>query len=237
MSRSPPGWRGATGRPAAPMCSRCSRWRACWRCSSRRCSSAGCGSPHGGGDLASFLWPTYAFAARELRAGGLPLWNPHLYSGAPFIADNQSGVFYPPNVALFLLAPSVTYEALEWLVIGHLWLAGAGMYVCLRALAPSWGAPATDGGLREEIAALFGAVAFMLSDVFVTHQGNLNLVAVAAYLPLVFLCAWRALMSAGVPPQLADVSALMGWRPLPGWRGRRRAARSLAWRRLPGTRR
>ena len=143
--------------------------------------------PRGGGDLVSFLWPTYSFAARTLRAGGLPLWNPHLYSGAPFIADNQSGVFYPPNLALFLLAPQVTYEALQWLVIGHFWLAGAGMYACLRLLLSHPAAPRA-----RILPALFGALAFMLSDVFVTHQGNLNLIAVAAYLPLVFLCVCSA---------------------------------------------
>jgi hypothetical protein len=144
--------------------------------------------PRGGGDLVSFLWPVYTFAARELRAGRLPLWHPHLYSGAPFIADNQSGVFYPPNLALFLLAPEVTYEPLEWLVIFHFWLAGIGAYLCLRALLPAG---------RSHLPALFGALAFMLSDVFVTHQGNLNLIAVAAYLPLIFLCTWRALMGTG----------------------------------------
>ncbi len=59
--------------------------------------------PRGGGDLASFLWPVYRFAARCLRAGVVPLWNPHLYSGAPFVADNQSGVFYPINLLAFAL--------------------------------------------------------------------------------------------------------------------------------------
>ncbi len=34
--------------------------------------------PSGGGDLVSFLWPTYTFAARSLRSGVLPLWNPYL---------------------------------------------------------------------------------------------------------------------------------------------------------------
>jgi hypothetical protein len=58
--------------------------------------------PAGGGDLASFLWPTYTFAARTLP-GNLPLWNPHQYGGAPFWADNQSGVLYPPLLLLSLL--------------------------------------------------------------------------------------------------------------------------------------
>jgi len=31
--------------------------------------------PAGGGDLVSFLFPTYRFAAARLWAGDLPLWN------------------------------------------------------------------------------------------------------------------------------------------------------------------
>lgn len=146
--------------------------------------------PRGGGDLVSFLWPAYRFTARELHAGRLPLWNPHLRSGFPFAADNQSAIFYPPNLLLTLLAPDIPYAALELLVIFHFWLAGVGMYVCLRAISLS----SQPDSLRP-LPALFGAMSFMLSDVFVTHQGNLNLIAVAAYLPWVFLCMWRAVMA------------------------------------------
>ena len=151
--------------------------------------------PYGGGDLVSFLWPSYSFAARMLP-GSLPLWNPHQYGGAPFWADNQSGVLYPPNLLLFLLTDSLPYEALELLVMAHIWLAGAAMFACLRLIRP-----------RQPIGpapAALGAVAFMLSDVFVTHQGNLNLIAVAAWLPLVFLGTWRALESAAGERQAGD---------------------------------
>ena len=43
--------------------------------------------PADGGDLVSFLFPTYRFAAQQLSQGVLPLWNPHLYGGAPFISE------------------------------------------------------------------------------------------------------------------------------------------------------
>ena len=62
--------------------------------------------PADGGDLVSFLFPTYRFAAHTLSQGRLPLWNPHLYGGAPFIGDIQAGFLYPPNLLLFLLNPS-----------------------------------------------------------------------------------------------------------------------------------
>ena len=76
--------------------------------------------PADGGDLASFLYPTYRFAAASLAHGELPLWNPTLYGGAPFIADIQAGFLYLPNVLLFLLNPNFGYEWMQWLAIGHL---------------------------------------------------------------------------------------------------------------------
>jgi hypothetical protein len=141
--------------------------------------------PAGGGDLASFLFPTYRFAAASLRAGTLPLWNPHLYGGAPFLADMQTGLFYPPNLLLFLLAPDFSYKAMEWLSVLHVFLAGFFAYLCLRYLEP--------GRPMRVPAALLGAVAYMFSDLFVVHFGNLNLIAVAAWLPLIFLLFWRSL--------------------------------------------
>jgi hypothetical protein len=141
--------------------------------------------PAGGGDLVSFLFPTYRFAAASLRSGNLPLWNPHLYGGAPFLADMQTGVFYPFNLLLFLLAPDFAYRALEWMSVLHIFLAGLFMYLCLRYLEP--------GRPMRIPAAMLGAVAYMFSDLFIVHFGNLNLIAIAAWLPLIILLFWRAL--------------------------------------------
>lgn len=146
---------------------------------------AGYWIPHGGGDLVSFLWPMYRFSARSLHSGEIPLWNPHLYSGAPFVADNQSSVFYPINLLVFILFGEPTYKVLEGLVVFHIWLAGANMLALLRGL-----------GLKRP-AAVFGGVAFALSDLFVTHIGNLNLNATMAWMPLLLLFTHRALAGEG----------------------------------------
>ncbi|MFB0547007.1 MAG: YfhO family protein [Anaerolineae bacterium] len=175
--------------------------------------------PAGGGDLASFLYPTYRFAAEGLKRGTIPLWNPYLYGGAPFAADIQSGLFYPVNLLFFLLTPQLTYRAMELLAVFHSFLAGAFMYICLRYLepaarsgkrsplqadfrsaaleadsnAPDYESSASGTQRLSSLAALAGAVAFMFSDYFVTHFGNLNLIAVGAWLPLIFLFYHRAL--------------------------------------------
>ena len=148
--------------------------------------------PAGGGDLVSFLFPIYRFAADSLQSATLPLWNPHLYGGAPFLADMQTGLFYPLNLVLFLLAPGFPYKVMEWMVVLHVFLAGLFMYLCLRFMEPRNGQGSPAGRVRIP-AALLGAIAYMFSDLFIVHFGNLNLVAVAAWLPLVVLLFWRSL--------------------------------------------
>lgn len=151
--------------------------------------------PKGGGDSVSYLFPMYRYAADSLRAGTIPFWNPHQYAGAPFLADNQSGIFYPFNLLLFFLWPGFSYRGIEALVVWHFFFAGLAMYACLRLLRPeiSLGRPA----------ALLGALAYMLSDVFITHIGNLNLIAVAAWLPLACLGLHRAIFAARPGHRLA----------------------------------
>ncbi len=165
--------------------------------------------PSGGGDLVSFLYPLYHFAARNLRRGIIPLWNPYLYGGAPFAADNQSGLFYPVNLLFFLLFPEVTYSTMELLAVFHFFLAGALMYICLRNLR------IYEATNLRRLAALSGAIAFMFSDLFVTHFGNLNMIAVAAWLPLIFLCYHRA-MAEGRLGMAAAAGAFLGIATLAG---------------------
>ncbi len=135
--------------------------------------------PADGGDLVSFLYPTYRYAALQLAGGNLPLWNPTLYGGAPYIADIQAGYLYPPNMLLFLFNPDFPYQALQWMSILHIFWAGAGMYVLLRVMR--W----SDRPLMR-VAALFGAIAFQFSDPLLIHMGNLNLNAVLSWMPWVF---------------------------------------------------
>jgi len=143
--------------------------------------------PADGGDLVSFLFPTYRFAATQIQQGSLPLWNPTLYAGAPFIGDIQAGFLYPPNFLLFWLWPNFDYTVMQWLVIGHLYWCGLGLYVFLR----TWQWADTPPLTRP--AALFGALAFQFSDPLLVHVGNLNLIAVLSWLPWILVLYHQAL--------------------------------------------
>ncbi|MBI5302235.1 MAG: YfhO family protein [Chloroflexi bacterium] len=161
--------------------------------------------PAGGGDLAQFLYPTYAFAAEWWRHGVIPLWNPYLFGGMPFVGDIQSGVFYPLNLLTFFLTNPLTFRDMEFLSILHFAIAGAGMYALLRfgnckLEIVSWKLETasniqlpTSNFQLSRLAALAGAIAFEFSDLFITHFGNLNLIAVVAWMPLVLLFYQRAI--------------------------------------------
>ncbi|MDQ3927704.1 MAG: hypothetical protein M3328_01010, partial [Chloroflexota bacterium] len=144
--------------------------------------------PAGGGDIASFYYPTYSYVASEIKNGAIPLWNPYIRSGMPLAADVQTGLFYPINWIMYLLF-DVNYGTLEWLLIAHYWLASAFMYIFLR-----------DTGLRRP-GAVSGAVAFAFCGFMVAHFGHLPMIPAATWIPLVLLSLRRAYVK----------QALTGW--------------------------
>lgn len=71
------------------------------------------------------------FAVDSLQSGVVPLWNPWLFGGVPFLAAGQHGMLYPQSV-VFLLLPVET--AFGWNALLTLWLAGITAYWLGRAL-------------------------------------------------------------------------------------------------------
>src|SRR5262249_3059454 len=51
------------------------------------------------GDKDAVFWffPAYKFVSEQIKSGGLPLWNPYQYSGAPMFAEWQAGALDPVN--------------------------------------------------------------------------------------------------------------------------------------------
>src|ERR1035441_7799264 len=77
----------------------------------------------------------YKFYLRtSIRAGELPLWNPYVTLGRPFLADPETAVFYPPNW-IFILLPEI--PALFTFLVFHFGLAA---YFLLK-LAERWTVP------------------------------------------------------------------------------------------------
>ncbi len=159
--------------------------------------------PRGGGDLASFLYPVYSFAARNIQGGVIPLWNPYQFGGMPFAADMQTGMFYPVNFLAFLLVKPFSYEAMEGLAIVHYFLAALFMYIYIRGLGIS------------RIASFGAGVAFAFSGFAVAHLGHLNMLASVVWLPLILFFFHRALITHRITWAVA-AGAAYGVSILPG---------------------
>jgi hypothetical protein len=80
-------------------------------------------------DALTYFTPYWAYRNEALRAGRIPLWNPHLFFGAPFLANIQSAVLYPLHWPLAWLPAE---RAIIWSAILHAWLAAVLMYALAR---------------------------------------------------------------------------------------------------------
>ncbi len=114
------------------------------------------------------------FAATTLKtAGHIPLWNPYLMGGVPYVAGMAGDIFYPPSLLLRAIFPVDVAMSLAFAL--HLFFAGLFAYLFLR----SW--------RLGFYAALIGGLAYMLSGFVASlagagHDGKLY---IAALLPLV----------------------------------------------------
>ena len=135
-------------------------------------------NPHSDQYIAGFAFRE--FAASTLReTGGVPLWNPYLFGGMPFVAAMHGDTFYPPSVLLRMALP--TDVAMTWGFIIHLVLAGLFAYLFLRAIGLGFAAALVGGTAYE----LSGAVASLVSP---GHDGKLY---VSALLPLALFLVYR----------------------------------------------
>ena len=48
-----------------------------------------------GFDTQTYFYPYWTYTFDSLQQGRVPLWNPNLFTGAPFLANPQAAVFYP----------------------------------------------------------------------------------------------------------------------------------------------
>ena len=89
-----------------------------------------------GKDTFTAYMPLINFQADCLREGSLPLWNPFLNFGFPYVEDVLNSTFFPTHFLMALVTGSsmVIYqrELLFWIFLG-----GAGIYLCVREFGSS----------------------------------------------------------------------------------------------------
>jgi hypothetical protein len=113
--------------------------------------------------------PSVEYAAKEMRAGRIPLWNPLSFAGVPFASFPK----YSPFFLIFCCWPSPT--TLAYIQLLKSVLAGVGAYLFFRR--------ALGAGFW---AATIGAWCYPLTGFFVLWQGY-ALTSVVAWLPWILL--------------------------------------------------
>src|SRR3989344_5254814 len=114
--------------------------------------------------------PSKVFLASELKQGRLPLWNPYIFSGSPYLADINLGIFYPLNVLYLLLTP---FRALTVGVILSYGVSLFGAYLLARRIGLS------------TIASFYSSLVYTFSGTIASYTNNVSILHVAALMPLV----------------------------------------------------
>lgn len=136
--------------------------------------------------IQNYVWKK--FVADSVQAGEIPLWNPYLFAGAPFLAAGQHSAYYPFSI-LFMVLPLA--KAYGWYAVSQLWLAGVLMYVFGRALR-----------MRRASAAIAGLV----------FQGSAFLVISTAVFPMIIGAAvWLPFLLACIEKIIEDSRLKIVW--------------------------
>ncbi|MFA6005473.1 MAG: YfhO family protein [Patescibacteria group bacterium] len=83
-------------------------------------------------DVVSVVFPMKYYTIESLKKGIIPLWDPHILSGAPHLANTQSSVFNPFNIFFFIAGYASAYNLF---IITQLIIACIGMYLFLRKVS------------------------------------------------------------------------------------------------------
>ncbi|GIV80021.1 MAG: hypothetical protein KatS3mg050_4415 [Litorilinea sp.] len=94
------------------------------------------------GDILLYFYPYRDYAAASLRQGQIPLWNPYIFLGVPFLANPQAAVLYPLHWPLSWLPVT---KQIYWSAAIHTWLLGLGGYLLARRWHASPGAALVTG--------------------------------------------------------------------------------------------
>lgn len=135
--------------------------------------------------LENYAWKT--FLNQSIHAGELPLWNPYLFAGQPFLAAGQNAALYPPGIVFYLLPLTLAYGVFAAL---HYWIAACAMYWLARVL-----------GLRAFAATVSGVV-FAFGGFMVVSVVFPMVVSAAAWLPAILALVELALRRAAGSPRV-----------------------------------
>lgn len=106
--------------------------------------------------------------------GSIPMWNPYIFCGMPFVDAFHGDIFYLPTFIIKMIMP--LERALGWGLVVHVYLAGIFAYLCARGFGLS------------RLASTFAGITYMFSSYLISmvapgHDGKMF---VTALFPLAF---------------------------------------------------
>ena len=134
--------------------------------------------------IQNYAWKQ--FVRDTIIQGDIPLWNPYLFAGVPFLAAGQHFAYYPFSL-LFLIVPLPF--AYGWYTLTQLWLAGVLMFVYGRILGLNRGS------------ALIGGIIYQGCGTLVVSSAVFPMVVGAmVWLPLLLGCIEKICQAWGPAP-------------------------------------
>jgi hypothetical protein len=131
-------------------------------------------------DLLLFVVPIKYFLGEALRRGEIPLWNPYIHLGTPFLAGLQSAVFYPLSLLLVMPFPL----GFNLFLLAHYAVALIGMWRLLRYRGMS--VPSTA----------VGSLSFVIGGYLVSMLNVTNHLQAAVWTPWL-IAAWARYRDTG----------------------------------------
>ncbi|MCK4471825.1 MAG: hypothetical protein KAW49_08580, partial [Anaerolineae bacterium] len=117
--------------------------------------------------LQNYAWKQ--FLVEAIHNGELPLWDPYIFAGHPFLANGQHSALYPLSLIFYVLPLWRAYGVFAWLQLG---LAGVFAYLFARVL-----------GIRR-LGGLIAGITFQLSGFMVVSSvPHPMIIAAASWLP------------------------------------------------------
>ncbi|MHB9091922.1 MAG: YfhO family protein, partial [Chloroflexota bacterium] len=132
-------------------------------------------------DLILENYPWKQFIVQSLRNGELPLWNPYLFAGVPFLAAGQHSALYPLSLLFYLLPVA---SGFAYVTAINFFLGGIFMYLFLRVVGAG------------RVGGLVGGVAYAFSGFMVVSVVFPMIVSAAIWLPMLVLVIELALQRA-----------------------------------------
>ena len=125
------------------------------------------------GDTLHYIYPYWEHRSRTLLNGEIPLWNPYIFMGTPFLANPQSGVLYPLN---WIILPFSVTDAAKISIVSHILIASLGTYkLAIRSLKIT------------QASAIVSAITFALGGHISAKIEQINQLQGLAWLPWILL--------------------------------------------------